>query len=113
MAQIRGHQTRIALRSMRATVLLASPPRHRYIPAISHADLGLKSRPVASAARLKLTGPRRHKPENVMSLPDYSMRQLLEAGWASGHQAHRWNPKMPKFIFGSRNNLHIIDLAKT
>jgi small subunit ribosomal protein S2 len=48
-----------------------------------------------------------------MSLPDYSMRQLLEAGVHFGHQAHRWNPKMGNFIFGTRNNIHIIDLAQT
>jgi small subunit ribosomal protein S2 len=48
-----------------------------------------------------------------MALPDYSMRQLLEAGAHFGHQAHRWNPKMGPFIFGTRNNIHIIDLAQT
>jgi small subunit ribosomal protein S2 len=48
-----------------------------------------------------------------MSLPDYSMRQLLEAGVHFGHQAHRWNPKMGQFIFGTRNNIHIIDLAQS
>src|SRR5262249_22204688 len=48
-----------------------------------------------------------------MALPDYSMRQLLEAGVHFGHQAHRWNPKMAPFIFGIRNNIHIIDLAQT
>ncbi len=48
-----------------------------------------------------------------MSLPEYSMRQLLEAGVHFGHQAHRWNPKMAEFIFGTRNNIHIIDLAQT
>src|ERR1700733_9823405 len=48
-----------------------------------------------------------------MSLPDYSMRQLLEAGVHFGHQAHRWNPKMAEYIFGVRNNIHIIDLAQT
>src|SRR3954453_16637281 len=48
-----------------------------------------------------------------MALPDYSMRQLLEAGVHFGHQAHRWNPKMAPFIFGSRNNIHIIDLAQS
>jgi small subunit ribosomal protein S2 len=46
-------------------------------------------------------------------LPDYSMRQLLEAGVHFGHQSHRWNPKMKNFIFGARNNIHIIDLAQT
>ena len=35
-----------------------------------------------------------------MALPDFSMRQLLEAGVHFGHQAHRWNPKMGSYIFG-------------
>src|SRR5438477_7369844 len=48
-----------------------------------------------------------------MSLPDFSMRQLLEAGVHFGHQSHRWNPKMAEFIFGTRNNIHIIDLAQS
>ena len=48
-----------------------------------------------------------------MALPDYSMRQLLEAGVHFGHQSHRWNPKMSSYIFGARNNIHIIDLAQT
>ena len=48
-----------------------------------------------------------------MSLPDFSMRQLLEAGVHFGHQSHRWNPKMADYIFGARNNIHIIDLAQT
>ena len=48
-----------------------------------------------------------------MALPDYSMRGLLEAGAHFGHQSHRWNPKMEPFIFGTRNNIHIIDLAQT
>ncbi|CAH1662170.1 30S ribosomal protein S2 [Hyphomicrobiales bacterium] len=48
-----------------------------------------------------------------MALPDFSMRQLLEAGAHFGHQAHRWNPKMDQYIFGTRNNIHIIDLAQT
>jgi small subunit ribosomal protein S2 len=48
-----------------------------------------------------------------MALPDYSMRQLLEAGVHFGHQSHRWNPKMREYIFGARNNIHIIDLAQT
>jgi small subunit ribosomal protein S2 len=48
-----------------------------------------------------------------MALPDYSMRQLLEAGVHFGHQTHRWNPKMAPYIFGARNNIHIIDLSQT
>ncbi|MEL6735513.1 MAG: 30S ribosomal protein S2 [Pseudomonadota bacterium] len=48
-----------------------------------------------------------------MALPDFSMRQLLEAGVHFGHQTHRWNPKMDQFIFGKRNNIHILDLSQT
>ncbi|MDE2357401.1 MAG: 30S ribosomal protein S2 [Alphaproteobacteria bacterium] len=48
-----------------------------------------------------------------MALPDFSMRQLLEAGAHFGHQTHRWNPKMERYIFGARSNIHIIDLSQT
>jgi small subunit ribosomal protein S2 len=48
-----------------------------------------------------------------MALPEYTMRGLLESGAHFGHQSHRWNPKMAPFIFGTRNNIHIIDLAQT
>jgi len=48
-----------------------------------------------------------------MALPDFNMRQLLEAGVHFGHQTHRWNPKMAPFIFGDRNGIHIIDLSQT
>jgi small subunit ribosomal protein S2 len=41
------------------------------------------------------------------------MRQLLEAGAHFGHQTHRWNPKMDRYIFGSRSNIHIIDLSQS
>ena len=48
-----------------------------------------------------------------MALPDFSMRQLLEAGAHFGHRTQRWNPKMASFIYGSRNDIHIIDLTQT
>jgi small subunit ribosomal protein S2 len=48
-----------------------------------------------------------------MALPDFTMRQLLEAGAHFGHQSHRWNPKMAPYIYGTRNSIHIIDLAQT
>jgi small subunit ribosomal protein S2 len=48
-----------------------------------------------------------------MALPDFSMRELLEAGVHFGHQTHRWNPKMAPYIFGTRNNIHILDLSQT
>jgi small subunit ribosomal protein S2 len=48
-----------------------------------------------------------------MSLPDYNMRQLLEAGVHFGHQTQRWNPKKAPYIFGDRNGIHIMDLSKS
>jgi len=48
-----------------------------------------------------------------MALPDFSLRQLLEAGVHYGHQTHRWNPKMGRYIYGDRNGIHIIDLTQT
>jgi small subunit ribosomal protein S2 len=48
-----------------------------------------------------------------MAVPEFTMRQLLEAGVHFGHQTHRWNPKMRSYIYGSRNGIHIIDLAQT
>jgi len=48
-----------------------------------------------------------------MALPEFTMRQLLEAGAHFGHQTHRWNPKMDRYIFGSRSNIHIIDLSQS
>ena len=48
-----------------------------------------------------------------MALPDYSMRQLLEAGVHFGHHTRRWNPKMSPYIYGVRNGIHIIDLEQT
>ena len=48
-----------------------------------------------------------------MNLPSVSIKQLLEAGVHLGHKTLRWNPKMSKFIFGSKNSIHIIDLVQT
>ena len=48
-----------------------------------------------------------------MALPEFSLRQLLEAGVHFGHQTQRWNPRMAPFIYGSRNGIHIIDLTQT
>ncbi len=48
-----------------------------------------------------------------MALPEFSMRQLLEAGVHFGHQTHRWNPKMGRYIYGARNNIHIMDLSQS
>tara|TARA_B100001123_G_scaffold305200_1_gene340944 strand:- start:90 stop:962 length:873 start_codon:yes stop_codon:yes gene_type:complete len=48
-----------------------------------------------------------------MKLPSVTIKQLLEAGVHLGHKTFRWNPKMGKFIFGSKNSIHIIDLVQT
>jgi len=49
----------------------------------------------------------------IMRLPSVTIKQLLEAGVHLGHKTFRWNPKMSKFIFGSKNSIHIIDLVQT
>ena len=48
-----------------------------------------------------------------MKLPSVTIKQLLEAGVHLGHKTFRWNPKMKKFIFGSKDSIHIIDLVQT
>ena len=48
-----------------------------------------------------------------MALPEFTMRQLLEAGVHFGHQTRRWNPKMRTYLFGARNGVHVIDLEQT
>ncbi len=48
-----------------------------------------------------------------MALPEFNMRQLLEAGVHYGHQTARWNPKMAEYIYGDRNGIHILDLTQT
>jgi small subunit ribosomal protein S2 len=59
--------------------------------------------------------PPRLKPERkpTMALPEFTMRQLLEAGVHFGHQTQRWNPRMSPFIYGARNGIHIMDLTQT
>jgi small subunit ribosomal protein S2 len=51
--------------------------------------------------------------EDELALPEYSIEEFLEVGAHFGHQTHRWNPKMEQFIFGERNNIHILDLSQT
>src|SRR5689334_15933655 len=78
--------------------------------------MAVEGRPVATGPEGRVCSHvsgginRRIKP---MALPDFTMRQLLEAVVHFGHQSHCWNPKMVPFIFGSRNNIFIIDLAQT
>ncbi|MEX0287011.1 MAG: 30S ribosomal protein S2 [Paracoccaceae bacterium] len=48
-----------------------------------------------------------------MALPEFTLRQLLEAGVHFGHQSQRWNPRMAPYIYGARNGIHIVDLTQT
>ena len=48
-----------------------------------------------------------------MTMPSFTLRQLLESGVHFGHHTRRWNPKMTPYIFGVRNNIHIINLEET
>lgn len=48
-----------------------------------------------------------------MSIPTFTMRQLMEAGVHYGHHTRRWNPKMGSYIFGARDGVHILDLSQT
>ena len=48
-----------------------------------------------------------------MKLPSVTIKNLLEAGVHLGHKTFRWNPQMSKYIFGSKNSIHIIDLVQT
>ncbi len=49
----------------------------------------------------------------IMTIPAFTMRQLLEAGVHFGHSTRRWNPRMEPYLFGVRNGTHIIDLQQT
>jgi len=48
-----------------------------------------------------------------MAMPEFTMRQLLEAGVHFGHHTRRWNPSMGPYLYGVRNQVHIIDLEQT
>ena len=48
-----------------------------------------------------------------MTMPSFTIRHLLESGVHFGHHTRRWNPKMTPYIFGIRNNIHIINLEET
>src|SRR5690606_17891228 len=79
---------------------------------IPHADIRFRAIPGASSLT-RFTSAAANRRNVKMALPEVSLRALLEAGVHFGHQAHRWNPKMAQYIFGTRNNIHILDLAQT
>src|SRR6201987_3498755 len=76
-----------------------------------------RSAPVEMPLRCRPFGrwsPAAAQPEKeTMAIPDFSMRQLLEAGVHFGHHTRRWNPRMAPFLYGTRNQVHIIDLQQT
>jgi len=49
----------------------------------------------------------------TQQLPQFTIRDLLDAGVHFGHRTHRWNPKMAPFIFGERNGIHVLDLRQS
>ncbi len=57
-----------------------------------------------------LTGKKR---TFIMAIPQFTLRQMVEAGVHFGHHARRWNPQMAPYIYGKKDNVHIIDLQKT
>src|SRR5579875_1273797 len=88
---------------------LTPAPFHRR----SVADPVSRARSGGGASPRNMAPPRLNRKGYAVSLPDFTMRQLLEAGAHFGHQSHRWNPKMSPYIYGARNSIHIIDLAQT
>ena len=91
-------------------------------PYVSAANLTQECGAIGDGVRSGVSGgyplvmtPAAAEPEKdeTMALPEYSMRQLLEAGVHFGHHTRRWNPKMAPYIFGVRNGIHIIDLEQT
>jgi len=62
---------------------------------------------------LSACGRFNRKSEDIMALPTFSMSQLIQAGVHFGHNTRRWNPKMAPFLFGARDNIHIIDLQQS
>lgn len=48
-----------------------------------------------------------------MTIPTFTLRQMVEAGVHFGHHARRWNPQMAPYIYGKKDNVHIIDLQKS
>src|ERR1700722_5704702 len=103
---------------------LISPPCSPIWPPITHAGVRRRAGDTSRAFPFRAQDPARWKRgfglrrrtgrrSSILALPDFSMRQLLEAGAHFGHQTHRWNPKMKRYIFGSRANIHIIDLSQS
>jgi len=65
---------------------------------------------MAHASSLRRINRQRRK---YMSIPQFTMRSLLQAGVHFGHNPRKWNPKMEQYIFGTKNHIHIINLEKT
>ncbi|MGH3422570.1 MAG: 30S ribosomal protein S2, partial [Streptosporangiaceae bacterium] len=110
-------------RPMQARAALAFRPPLRHIPAAGRRKLpvihtrgafpghGRVPVPVRAQPRGGTTGPR--KGSRIMAMPEFTLRQLLEAGVHFGHHTRRWNPRMGPYLYGVRNQVHIIDLEQT
>src|SRR6202050_3739221 len=75
--------------------------------------LRCRFRPLSARAGSHPAADQPEKDDCLMAIPNFSMRQLLEAGVHFGHHTRRWNPKMAPYIFGVRNGVHLIDLEQT
>lgn len=85
-------------------------------PVISHADfagISIYLAPVFGFELKRVCGGLTGKRIYIMTLPTFTLRQMIEAGVHFGHHARRWNPKMAPYIYGKKDNIHIIDLQKT
>ena len=69
----------------------------------------VESAPAAEQPKADLMSKTIHKDSD----PVVSVKELIAVGAHYGHQARRWNPNMKPYIYGKKNNLHIIDLNKS
>jgi small subunit ribosomal protein S2 len=76
-------------------------------------SMNLKIAPVLIKRSTTLRRYNRKRKDYIMTLPTFTMRELLQAGVHFGHHPRRWNPKMAQYLFGVRNDIHIINLEKT
>src|SRR3984957_20116893 len=95
-------------------------PARRRLPATGNSHAGRLSRSGSSPGRVRCGNatPAEAQPDDMkgtapMAMPEFTLRQLLEAGVHFGHHTRRWNPRMAPYLYGVRNQVHIIDLQQT
>lgn len=101
-----------------ATAILAKRRLQQYLTA--HITRGLRpwerfhaGDPVSSQGLSDAAEVQPEQDVQPMTMPTFTMRQLLESGVHFGHSTRRWNPKMGPYLFGVRNGIHVIDLEQT